>query len=490
MAIELKQSLKMSQQLVITPQLQQAIKMLQLSRMDLASTIREELLENPVLEEIEQDDIPEKSQASDENKKEANDTTSQEEAGGDQNKEPTDFDWENYIGNMNSPGYEARQSYNPDESSSFESYTSKAESLKDHLEWQFRMAQKSKLEEEIGSVLLNYVEDDGYVKVPLNDIAAKHDFSEEDCELALEFIQTLDPIGVGARDLKECLLIQAEQFSEKKHLNEIIHNHLDLISRRDYQTLARKMKLSLKKILDLASIIGTMEPKPGRPFIESNTQYIVPDVYVYKSGDDYMVVLNEEGLPRLKVSPFYRQMVIHKNEAAPEPQKESAEGGAKQYINDKLKNAMWLIKSIHQRHRTIYRVAKCIIQFQREFLDKGVNYLKPMILRDVADSIGVHESTVSRATSNKYMHTPQGIFELKFFFSTGLAGSDGQDIATEAIKNKVKSLINSEDPKKPLSDQKIVELLEDQGINVARRTVAKYREMLGILSSSKRKKLF
>lgn len=487
MAVELKQNLKLSQQLVITPQLQQAIKLLQLSRVELADVIQNELTENPVLEEapqVEEEDVPadmaqeiERDPLPDKSHETQSEVVSQD---GDL-KEPKDFDWENYIDNYNDAGA-GLGSINRDELPTYENITSSATTLDEHLEWQLRMSNYLPEEEAIGIQIIGYLDDNGYLTITPEEIAEKHGFDEEQVKDILYCIQEYDPAGVGARNLQECLIIQSRQFGPVKHLlKEIISNHLSLLEKRDYRTIAKKMKITLEEVIDLAKIIGEMEPKPGRSFGRSDTQYITPDVYVHKVGSEYTVVLNDEGLPRLKVSSFYRNMMT---------QNSFNGGDAKDYVQDKLKSALWLIRSIHQRQRTLYRVSKCIVEFQKDFLDQGINHLKPMILRDVAEEIGVHESTVSRATSNKYIHTPQGIYELKFFFNSGVSVMMGHDVASETVKERIRTMISQEDAKKPLSDQEIANKLKEDNIDIARRTVAKYREMLHILPSSKRKQLY
>lgn len=490
MAIDLKQNLnlKLSQQLVITPQLQQAIKLLQLSRTELSELVQEELLENPTLEEsgpVEDDDVPAdlsrdiEVAPGDEKRLE----TVAEEVGSKDGdlKEPREFDWENYVDSYNDPGYEAK-SFSADEMPTFENMTASPTSLQDHLEWQLRMTSLSAHDMEMTLQLIGVLDDNGYLTSTLEQLSEKFSYSVEELQKGLEVIQAFDPLGVGSRDLRECLLIQARQFGKERPLLErLIENHLSLLEKRDFGTISKKMKIPVAKVSQLAQIISEMEPKPGRSFGGGDTQYITPDVHVYKVGDEYAVVLNEEGLPRLRVSNFYRKMLMKQGDNSKM---------AKDYVQDKLKSAMWLIKSIHQRQRTLYRVSKCIVKFQRDFFDRGIGYLRPMILRDVAEEIGMHESTVSRATSNKYIHTPQGIYELKFFFNSGVSAASGQDVAAETVKEKIRSIIASENARSPFSDKDIVDLLHKNNIAIARRTVAKYREMLGILPSSKRKQLY
>ncbi len=499
MALELKQTVGLSQQLVITPQLQQAIKLLQLSRIELVEMVQQELLENPVLEETGEDgesdattpNAKSDSETTQENSAETAETplreTGPEEVGGQDGdlKEPTNFDWENYIGSYNAPGNTS--TLVPDDLPTYETTLTERESLQDHLIWQLHLSEFAPLEEEIGLELIGNFNDDGYLQTPTEEIAKNGDWDPVQVEGVLGKLQAFDPAGVGARSLEECLLLQTryiESELDRTQLAELVAHHLKQIERRDYQGIARAMKISIRRVTQLAKIVASLEPKPGRPYGGDNTQYITPDVFVYKIAGDYTVVLNEEGLPRLQISHFYRNLLVDRDAT-------TKKEGIREYVQDKLRGAAWLIKSIHQRQRTLYKVTKCIVEFQRDFLDNGVSFLKPMILKDVADEIGVHESTVSRATSGKYVHTSHGIFELKYFFNNGIASHTGGDaIAAESVKNKLKQIIASEDVRNPYSDQELVELLKKADIDIARRTVAKYREILGIFPSSRRKQMF
>jgi RNA polymerase sigma-54 factor len=298
------------------------------------------------------------------------------------------------------------------------------------------------------------------------------------CEQVLEKIQTFDPIGVGARSLAECMLIQCVAAGQDDDLCvKMIKSHLGNLEKKNYAAIARDLKQPLEEIYEAAKVIMEFDPRPGRQYSSDDPHYVTPDVYIHKVGDKYFVVPNDDGLPKLKISNFYKAAMGNSTQS-------------KDYVQDKLRSAQWLIRSIQQRQRTIIKVAESILKFQREFFDKGIAHLKPLILRDVAEDIGMHESTVSRVTTSKYVHTPQGIFELKFFFNSGISRTNGEDLASQAVKSKIKELVDGEDVKRPHSDQKIVELLKKAGIDIARRTVAKYREQLGILSSSKRKQVF
>lgn len=479
MALRLSQNL--SQQLVITPQLQQAIKLLQMSRLELESNVRSELEENPILEEaadLKEEDLQRTKEAA-ESIETTEAPTSNEQNVQDPQKQD-EFEWESYLESSQKPPQAG--SFGSEEIMNYENVISVSETLHDHLYWQVKMNGFSEYEEGVADILISYIDDDGYLKVPLEQIAQEENLPIEDIEDTLSLIHEFDPAGVGARDLKECLLIQAKHLEEDTNdLVSLVNNHLKDLEKKNYDAIAKAMGKDIKEVIEMCKIIYTMDPKPGRAYVANDTEYVTPDVYVYRVGDDFVVSLNEDGLPRLKISNFYKNML--KGGGANKQEQE--------YIQEKLKSAVWLIKSIHQRQRTIYKVAESIVKMQKEFFEKGPAHLKPMVLRDVAGDIGMHESTVSRVTTAKYMHTPQGIYELKYFFNSGLSSSDGGDaLASESVKLKIKDLVAKENPKSPLSDQKIAEILSKDGVQIARRTVAKYREMLKILPSSQRKKFF
>jgi RNA polymerase sigma-54 factor len=322
---------------------------------------------------------------------------------------------------------------------------------------------------------------------PLIRLGIESGVSMEIAGRVLRKVQMLDPIGVCARDLQECLLLQARALGCENGLpGIIIKKHLKQVESKNYPAIARDLKVTLDEVVAAIKVISQMEPKPGRQFTGDEAQYITPDIYVHKIGEEYVTVLNDDGLSKLRISGHYRDAL--RNGKLPNG---AGSGAAKEYIQEKLRSAVWLIRSIHQRQRTISKVTESIVKFQRDFLDKGVDHLKPLILRDVADDIGMSESTVSRVTTNKFVHTPQGIYELKYFFNSSIGRvGGGEDLASEAVKNQLKQIISGESPKSPHSDQKLVELMRAQGVEIARRTVAKYREVLGILPSSKRRRYF
>lgn len=479
MSMQMKTSLKLSQQLRMTPQLQQAIKLLQLSRLELESAVRKELDENPVLEEFQEstDDNKNEPKLNDEvdpNRNEVDISSSDP-------RQQEEFEWESYV-ESNLKSTPPPTGVGNEEIMNYENVISTTVSLHEHLMWQLSLGGFNEEEELILSTLINYVDEDGYIKVPFSQIAQEENLKEEELLEMLPFLQEFDPPGVGARDLKECLILQAKFLEEDTtDVTTIISNHLKDLEKKNYMAIAKAMDMQIEDVVEVCKIILSMDPKPGKLFSTQDTHFVTPDVYVYKVGDEYVVSLNEDGLPKLKISNLYKNLLSGNQTSTDKTQ---------EYIQDKLRAAIWLIKSIHQRQRTIYKVTESIVKHQRDFFEKGAGFIKPMILRDISSDIGMHESTVSRVTTNKYLHTPRGIFELKYFFNSGIGTSDGDSMASESVKLKIKDLVSQEDLKNPLSDQSIVDLLKKDGIQIARRTVAKYRDLLKILPSSKRKKMY
>ncbi len=501
--MEIKQHLKLSQQLVMTPQLQQAIKLLQLSRVELVDMVRDELLENPVLEDsidvaaeqskpgsTEEQGVGAVREAETERIGETEtpvaqisgdkiDSTSEVKADSRSDEAVADFDWDTYLENQSNAAPMPSFRANSDEMPSIEATLTRGTSLFDHLEWQLKLTRGfSKEEEGVALLIIGNLTPDGYLDVPLEELAEEAGVEISFVQKVLARVQEFDPPGVAARDLQECLLIQARHVGADDDLViGIISKHLHNLEKRNYAAIAKDLNQPLEEVYEATKVVLAFDPKPGRAYSDEESNYITPDVHIQKVGDKYFVVANDDGLPKLKISDFYRVAL-------------SKGPKAREYIQERLRSAQWLIRSIQQRQRTIVRVTESILRFQREFFEKGSAYLKPLILRDVADDIGMHESTVSRVTTNKYVHTPQGIFELKYFFNSGITRSDGDDLASEAVKLKIKQIVANEDPKHPHSDQRIVELLLEQNIEIARRTVAKYREQLRIQPSSKRKQVF
>ncbi|NWF54134.1 MAG: RNA polymerase factor sigma-54 [Syntrophaceae bacterium] len=473
MALEIRQSLKLAQQPIMTPQLQQAIKLLQLSRMELMDLIRQEQEENPVIEESLEPSAEAEVQ---EPSYEAVGPSSSDSK--EVRQEEIDFpeaDW------REAPYWKTKSAEEEDDRPTFENFLTKKASLSDHLLWQLRLNHFTEEERLIGTLVIGNLNEDGLLQVSPEEIGAQSGFDPETVQRVIQKVQTFDPAGVAARDLRECLLLQAQQFYPQEPLMQrIIGSHLHLLAKKGYQTLARELGVPLEEVIRATRLISELDPRPGRRFNDDTIPYITPDVYVFKMGDEYVVMLNEDGLPKLRINSYYRNILREQAKSS---------GEAKDYINEKIRSALWLIKSIHQRQRTIARVTKSIVKFQREFLEKGVAYLKPMVLKDVALDVEMHESTISRVTSNKYVHTPQGIFELKYFFNSSINTSRGENVASESVKEKIRLILAQEDAQKPYSDQELVEILKKQDILIARRTVTKYREMLGVLPSIQRKQI-
>ncbi|OQY02251.1 MAG: RNA polymerase sigma-54 factor [Desulfobacteraceae bacterium 4572_130] len=473
--IGLQQNL--SQQLVMTPQLQQAIKLLQLSHLELLNTIQQEIEENPILEETAQED---QEETDDSNNKDKNLTKEDNQI-----KEITidesinkDIDWETYINEYNSTGRIYTET-NHQQSPNYEAFTSAKKTLKNHLQWQLLMHGQTKEEEAIGSIIIGNLNLNGYLCTSIEEIIDSNSFNQKKVEKVLKIIQSFDPSGVCAKDLKECLLIQIEHLGIKNpFLKKIISNHMKHLENKNYNKIAQSLQTNIKNVIIAVNIIKYLEPKPGRKFNTDEPHYIIPDIYVYKKGDDFKIIMNEDGLPKLKINHFYKNVISNGKQISK---------GTKTYLNEKIQSASWFIKSIHQRQKTIYSVMESIIKFQKEFFQKGISYLKPMVLRDIAEDIEMHESTISRVTTNKYTYTPQGLFELKYFFNSSIKRLDGDFLSSTSVKDKIKLIIQKEDTKKPYSDRQIANLLKKVNINIARRTIAKYRETLRILPSSKRK---
>jgi RNA polymerase sigma-54 factor len=491
MALETKLYQKLTQQLVMTPQLRQAIKILQVSRAELETLIDEAMSENPVLEEgVEQ---VEEERPRTEEPVAVNDPAGEEWETAPEQRETTteiepsgrmgEIDWKEYLDNYRNDWHGSSATpadYDDEKRNTLENTLVRAPSLPEHLIWQLRMTGIPPAEESVAALIIGNMDKEGYLQLDIEDIAFQSGQDFDVVERALRRIQDLDPPGVGARDLRECLLLQIRsQGKEDSVAAAIVRDHLHLLESKRYDRIAKELGVPMEEVVAAATYIATLEPKPGRNFGEGDIRYITPDVFVQKIGDELVVTLNDEGLPRLRVSNFYRQVLS-----------DAGTGEAKRYIQEKMRAAAWLIKSIQQRQRTLYLVTQSIVRFQHEFFDKGVAHLKPLVLKDVAMDIGMHESTVSRATANKYVHTPQGTFELKYFFTSSLQGADGQEVSAESVKDRIREIIAAEDPRRPHSDQHIAKMLSTEHVGIARRTVAKYRGIMGVLPSSKRRQAF
>lgn len=476
-ALELKQQLRLSQQLIMTPQLQQAIKLLQLSRLELLETIHQELETNPLLEET-QEDLPTEQDAELETL--TTEETPFQEVQVSEDKLREDFDWEGYLDEYNTSTPVAVETDPNQEWPSYDSRLTEATTLEDHLVWQIRLSDFTDEEREIGGIIVGNLDPDGYLDATIEEIAEMAKADPAKVEQVLGRVQTFDPTGVAARNLRECLLIQAKSLElEDSLVVRIIEDYLHFLETKNYAALVRALKRSPEEVKAAVDVILGFDPRPGSAFNKETVEYISPDIYVFKCDDEWVILLNEDGMPKLRVSPYYKDALGDGAEVPAE---------TKDYIQTKLRSAAWLIKSIHQRQRTLYKVSQSIVRLQSDFFERGVAYLKPMVLRDIAEDVGMHESTISRVTASKYMHTPHGIFELKYFFNSSINSVHGEAVASESVKERIRQVVREEDSSKPYSDQEIVEILERENISIARRTVAKYREMLGILPSNRRKK--
>lgn len=474
MALELRQQLKLAQKLVMTPQLRQAIRLLQLNRLELSNALQAELEENPALEEdLSQNEAADLGQgltSTIENLEPGREDDFTERVAISDNL--TEVNWEDYANNFDSNFSFAHEVPAADAPSQFD-FISQKPGLSAYLHWQLAHAELDDKEWDIALYIIGNLNRYGFLEVSLEEVMDKTDCDHDAAEYILELIQDLDPPGIAARNVTESLLLQLDRLGLADSLAaEIVRNHLPLLETRNYKALMRATghkKSEITKAIDC--ITRELTPYPGLPYAEESTNYIVPDIYVRKIDGEYIIRLNDDDLPQLKLSSQYQELLNDKG-----LQKES-----RQYIHDKMKNAEWFIRSLHQRQRTIYKVMESLLKFQHEFFEHGPGHLKPLILRDVAEDIEMHESTISRVTSNKYVHTPQGIYELKYFFSTAIPRDGGEALASESIRNTILKMIQEEDRSKPLSDNAIAEMLARQNIQIARRTVAKYREQLKIL---------
>ncbi len=475
MALELRQQLKLAQQLVMTPQLQQAIKLLQLSRIELLETVQQELLENPFLEEGHSEDSP--APAAEERRE------GEDDADGYAQEAAKNADWEDYMGEFASTPRQSasREVELPEEMTSFEARYSVKPSLEGHLTWQLRLSRLTERQKEIGEAIIGNLASSGYLHADLEEIAGLVSCSPAEVEEVLHAVQRFDPVGVAARTPQECLLVQLEilNYDRDPILVSLVREHLEDIEAKRFKPLLRKFHLDLEDLREYLDIIQGLNPMPGASFGGGEPAYVSPDVFVYHFDGEYVVVLNEDGLPQLQLSSLYDEGLSASTEKD------------KEFFQEKMRAASWLIKSLYQRQRTLYKVVESIVKYQRAFFDEGVSKLRPLILKDIADDISMHESTVSRITSNKYVATPHGVFELKFFFNSALSLDDGSSVGSESVKSIIKKLISEEDPKEPLSDERLGEILKDMlKVNIARRTVAKYRTAMDIPSSSKRRVVF
>jgi len=466
--LHLELSQKQTQKLVLTPKMQQAMHMLQLPLLELETYLRQQLVENPVLEELpasEDGQGPSDEEVAGAGERELEQISDTfEDAWNEYYYEGSDF-------SRNREDEEAKRAF-------AESSITKKESFSSYLLNQLRLATDDEEEYRIGEWIIGEIDDRGYFTSSVEQGAAALGVTPDKVESVLAKTQTFDPTGVGARDLRECLLVQIDaRHPDNDQLRALVNDHLELLQKRQLPKIAQEMGIDVEQVEELAKLVATLEPRPGRNYTGDETQYVVPDATVTKVGDEYVVTTNDDSVPRIRVSSYYRKLL--KN---PDTPKEVLD-----YVREKYRAAKWLLSNIEQRKSTIYRVTKCIVDMQREFLDKGEAFLKPLTLQEVAERVGLHESTISRVTSKKYVDTPQGIFELKHFFSSSIENQNGDAKSSTSVRKMIAELIDGEDKTKPLSDQQIANLLRGKGLNIARRTVTKYREALGILPSKLRK---
>jgi len=478
MALEARLDLRLSQKLILTPQLQQAIKLLQLPQLELSQELNLELIENPFLEESFDEITTELPTPEEKDSTDVEDIQEDTEA---PLEKLMNFSIDEYFEER---GFDGRDLgyFNPGTVNppSFEQFLSKGTDLYDHLLWQLRLSNEPEDIRRAGEIIIGNIDENGYLRVSLEELLDETKADIETIEKALTLIQSFDPPGVGARNITECLLLQLTSFNLQGTLIEkIIMNNMEDLEKKKYSRIAQQYNLPIDDVMAAVKIIEGLEPKPGRNFSSSITNYVVPDVYIIKTADGFQIILNDEGVPRLRISNFYRKLIQQKNAFSKEDKK---------FLIEKLRFAVGLLKSLDQRNRTIYRVTETILDLQKDFFDKDIEYMKPLTLRDIASKLNMHESTVSRVTSNKYLSCPHGVFSFRYFFSSALHSGLGS-VSSSSVKYLIKKIITEEDSKKPLSDQRIVEILKSSDIVVARRTVAKYREELKISSQNHRKNI-
>ena len=469
MAIQQKLGLstRLSQRLILTPSLQQAIKLLPLTTLELAEVLEQEVMENPLLEEVPQEQPSAEEIAQEEAKTEREDILKE-------------IDVEKFFEDYLDDGDHRRtRSAEIPELPPIENTLTEQPDLYDHLMWQLHMSVSDEFTLEIGDAIIQNLDADGLLRASVDEIANLGPYPMEEVQKALTLIQGLDPAGVAARDLTECLRLQLRNLGlEGSPTDLMVRDHMKQLQSHQYPEIGRQMGLSPDEVSHHLEVIKRLDPKPGLKYSPDKSSYVIPDVFVVKEGDEYKIVLNDDGLPKLRISPTYKRMLDVKEVGSEE---------TRNYVKEKLRSALWLLKSVDQRQRTIYKVSESIIRHQRGFLDSGITHLRPLVLRDVATDIGMHECTVSRVVANKYMHTPRGVYELRFFFHSGITSNMGEAISSVTIKDKIRKMIEAEDPFRPLSDSRIAELLGSDGLPLARRTVAKYREELRIPPSNLRK---
>jgi RNA polymerase sigma-54 factor len=502
--MKLRLGLRLTQKLIMTPQLQQAIKLLQLSRLELQQMLTQQLMENPLLEELQAEAEAEAGDSAGSEEGEEKPGIDQPE-GGETDETPADgservedlspAEWEDYYENDRLTAPRDYPSASQEEYASYEQTLAKPTSLEDHLLWQLGLCDLKDEDKAVGRIIIGNIDDDGYLRTPLAEIATDAGVPVETVESVLEYVQTFDPAGVGCRDLQECLLIQVRHLSRglRRQLRgvsgtasvveAIVLNHLKDLEKKRYDRIAKALGVTLQEVCEAIRVIEGLEPKPGRPYFTADNHVVVPDVFVMKSEGEWGVFLNEDGLPRLRISSYYKRLMGNRA---------SNSDGTRAYLEEKLRGAQWIVRSIEQRNRTIVKVVQSIVKFQESFFEKGIEHLRPLVLKQVAEDIGMHESTISRVTANKYLYCPQGMLPLKFFFNAGIQRSDQEadELSSTTVRELIRKMVAEEDAQHPLNDQEIVARLQREHIVIARRTVAKYRSEVNIPPARQRKRFF
>jgi len=462
-------NIEQTQRLIMTPELRQAITVLQLSALELSMYIEEQLQENPLLE-LQEEEIDKAAELAKEKLVEEEET-----------KREYDLDWEEYFQDSSDMGFARQEKQWEQPEYSYENFVSKAPTLSEHLLSQLYMCPCTISDTRTGEYLIGNIDEKGYLRVSLEEVAARLKVDVADVTGVLNMIQCFDPAGVGARNLEECLLIQFKLLGIKNsNVKSLIEGHLEDLAKGKLSKIAHELGATVKEVQLAADILKTLDPKPGRNFSNPNeNRYIVPDIVLEKVSGDYVILINDVSIPRIMINSTYRSVLT---------KDKNYDVDTRRFVESKLNAAAWLIRSIEQRRLTLYKVANCLVEIQRDFLDHGIKCLKPLNLKMVAEKVGLHESTISRATSKKYIQTPQGVFEMKYFFSTGLNNTAGTTTSSECIKKMLQEIVAGEDSRTPLNDQKISEILKQKGIRISRRTVAKYRDELCIPCIGKRKR--
>jgi RNA polymerase sigma-54 factor len=474
-------NLALTQRLALTPALLQKIELLTLSKVELEEMLTRELTENPVLEECADSERQESSQSS----PDARDAKTPAEKPETAEPQMDNADYQNFFDSYLDSGYARRGEYEDSDKPSFETFLAKPTTLYDHLYWQLSMSKASERTREITEQIIGNLDENGYLHITMEELCQLAACTAAEGEETLRLVQSFDPIGVAARDLRECLLIQLRSIEDAALVEEdagtraekIIDQYLPLVQHRKLKEIAKTLNCELEEVKEALKVIQQLIPKPGLKYNPANAHYVQPEVYVTKVDDEYVILLNEDGMPMLRLNPKYKEMLGNG----------SLSGEAKSFIREKIQSAMELLRSVNQRRETIYKVCQCIVRRQKEFLEYGLQQLHPMLIKEVAEEIGVHPSTISRVVTNKYIHTPQGVMELRKFFTSGMERSDGEKLSSVQIKYRIGEIIGQENRENPYSDEEIVKILGKEKIVINRRTIAKYRDQMAVAGSRERK---